>query len=584
MTLYPIRGVFFMRKKKSIIGISVVVALFMVLTGCGKANSEVAKPIDNIDDNEVVQPVEAPEEPIVTAGFADDLAVKSAPVVYPKATLQYSGATNIRANDASISSLAETLNLDGSIFTATYVKNSGSDVMYLRTDGIWMYGLKNESTKGNKLTISMASGYVIRSIDINFVEGYSSTAEISSGGSVIPGTNGHYAINGNSFMIFVNDGAVSENIQVRFTSVSIEYEFPTAQEIIEYGLKTTASLSYQYEKEEINILDSIDKAFTSVGGSYAEWSGKVGDSTIVYAGNVSGRNGYININTTNSNSGIISTSNETAYHAKKVILNWNTDTNLARVVEVYGKNTAYASASELFDDENKGTLIGSMAYNAKDELTNQSTLVINAEYKYIGIRSHSDALYLNSVEIQWGEAPTYEYSDVAIRFGNLMEQSIWTRLNAESTIKGYGVMLSTEDYLSGGKIKDWYTNNSLAAVEEDDLNEAIATACGENVGAVKNFYTKITGEKTNPAEATAGQKGDLDGEFYIWNLYKNISTSPDNRSLNYTAVAYIRTASGIVFLKETTASVKSLANDLISTDSYDEESFDGSLNDLANLA
>ena len=571
-----------MKKRNNLLALTTsILAFFLTLVGCGKAKSEnnVVSQDQPISSSSIEK--EAKTDKTRISRETGDLVPKAAPLVYPTATLRYTGLSNIRANDAGITSLAETLNLDKTIFSATYVKNSGSDVMFLRTDGIWMYGLKNESTKGNKLTITMSSGYNIRFIDIDFIEGYSSTAEISSSGDVKTGTNGRYEINGNSFVIFVNDGAVSENLQVRFNSIVIEYELPTTQEAIEYGLTTSSSLSYQYDKDETNVVDTINKTFTGIAGSYTDWSGKIGESTIVYAGYASGRNGYLNLNTSGDVSGIVSTSNSTGFFAKKIVLTWNTATVSGRTIDVYGKDTSYASASDLYNGETQGSLLGSLEYNKKDE-ENKTTLIISSSFDFIGIKSRSDALYLDSIDIQWGTSPVYDYSNVAIRFGNLMEQSLWDDLNAESTIKGYGVMLSTPGYLDGKEIKEWYADNSMPAVDEDDLDAAIATACGENANAVKNFYTKITGEKTNPAEATAAQKSDLEGDYYIWNLYKEIATS--DIKAQFTAVAYIRTISGIVFLRETTASAKGLAADLIDNDVYADDSFDGSLHELANLA
>ena len=577
-----------MRKKKSIIGISVVATLFMALAGCGKANDEVIQEhINNIDDNGVAQQVEAPEEPIITTGFTGDLFTKrNAQVVYPTATLHYTGDSDVNATNGNVTEL---LGLDSLIFTATYARNNGSSAMGLKTSAIWMYGYKQDSVKGNKLTVSIASGYLIKSIFIDFVEPEKSNmAEISSGGSLKEETNGSYVINSDSFMIFINNSTVDVNTPIKFRSIVIEYVLPTARETIEFGLTTDTSLSYNYSKEGNGSIDTLNRGNTydlseeSTSG-YKNWSNSAFDTHVSYIGNTNSTYNSINLRTDGKTSGIITTSNTDNHDIKVITINWNTNTTDGRTVQVYGQNDPYSAASDLYAAGTQGTLIGSASYNESDPIK-QSTIEIVGSYKYIGIKSSSGALFIDSLNIQWGVIPVYSYSNVAIRFGNMIEQNLWADLSAESTIKGYGVMLSTPGYLNGSKIKEWYSDNSLASIGEDDLNDAIASACGANTGAVKNFYTKITGEKTNPAEATVEQKDGLEGDYYIWNLYKNISTSPDHRLTEYTAVAYIRVESGIVFLKETTASVKGLANDLINSAAYDETSFDGSLNNLANLA
>lgn len=571
------------RKRLLTIGATGILAFMLVLAGCGKAEPNNDKAVSQeqpISSSKVEE--EAKPDKTKISKETGDLAPKAAPLVHPTATLRFAGESNVRATNGQ--DVTTSLNLTDPPFTAVFLTNSGKYNMYMRTDGIWMYGLAGNSAKGNKLTITMAAGYVIKTITIDFIEGYSEAAEVSAGGDVVTGLNGRYTINANSFVLLANAGASESDLQVRFNSILIEYEFPTAEEMIEYGLTTSSSLSYSYTKDLDVANDVLDRGLTesTTANSYKDWSGKTDESGIVFAGNSAGGNNSIQLRTTND-SGVITTANSSPLFVKSITIHWNSNTSASRRIDVYGKDTAYSATSDLFDDEKKGDLLGSSSFTVNGE-SKEETINVDGFYKFIGLRAFTGAVYLDSISICWETVPDYSYSNVAIRFGNLMEQSLWTRLNAESTIKGYGVMLSTPGYLGENEIKTWYANNSLAAVDEDGLDDAIATACGANIGAVKNFYTKITGEKTNPAVATAAQKGALEGDYYIWNLYKNISTEPDNRKTSYTAVAYIRVASGIVFLRQTTASAKSLAADLIDNDVYADDSFDGSLHELANLA
>ena len=157
---------------------------------------------------------------------------------------------------------------------------------------------------------------------------------------------------------------------------------------------------------------------------------------------------------------------------------------------------------------------------------------------------------------------SYEFDDVAIRFGGLVSVEMWNRLNSESTIIGYGVMLSTTVHVNsnGGQLKALSINGSTVVV----------------------FEKSVPGDKEHPVLASAEQKGNLIGDYYIWNLYNNVPSGFLTASL--TAVTYIKTSSGNVYFKQVTTSVKGLAQDMIASDAYDEDSLDGSLNYLANLA
>ena len=197
---------------------------------------------------------------------------------------------------------------------------------------------------------------------------------------------------------------------------------------------------------------------------------------------------------------------------------------------------------------------------------------------------------LSSLSYRYSEDNgNYTYSNVAIRFGAMLSQDLWESLDAESNIQGYGVILSTETYLNGDSIKGLYD-----IAYSGDVDDAMDELC--EGGNVKNFYTSLTSKgATHPDEANAAQKGALEGTYYVWNLYKHVLDSQEGLTANqiktklmrnYVAVAYIRTANdGIIFFDEITASVKSLAQDLIDDDSngLTAESLEGSLGNLAGL-
>lgn len=325
-----------------------------------------------------------------------------------------------------------------------------------------------------------------------------------------------------------------------------------AAEVVE-SLETTSSLSYNYSKEGNGRVDKLTKANTRGNGTdYADWTLDT-LSGISYKGQSGGTNNSIQLRTNNSNSGIVTTANTNNHDVKRITIKWESHTAEDRAVEIYGSNSAYSAATDLYDDNTKGTLIDTLSVNDKD-LNGEETIEINTSYKYIGIKSSVDALYLESIDIQWGVLPVYTYSDVMIRFTGTITKTLWNRLNSESTITGYGVMISNDTTLSGSELKTHYNDSPL----------------NSNI----RIYPSA---QATPAE--------LDANNYVWNLRKMVANTTERLTTNYVAVAYIVTDNdGVVFFGEETASVKSLAAAAVASDLYDEESFEGSLNHLANLA
>ena len=146
------------------------------------------------------------------------------------------------------------------------------------------------------------------------------------------------------------------------------------------------------------VTDKLDQSVTGVSGTtYTDFSDKTVSSDAVYAGQCAGSNESIQLRSKNSNSGVITT--KSGGTAKKIVVTWESHTAAERVLSVYGSNTAYTAATDLYDEAKQGTLIGDIAYAAATE--GVSTLEIEDEYAYIGFRSKDGAMYLTSVEITW---------------------------------------------------------------------------------------------------------------------------------------------------------------------------------------
>ena len=153
--------------------------------------------------------------------------------------------------------------------------------------------------------------------------------------------------------------------------------------------------------------DAITLDDTGVSGtSYSAWTNLSKTSDAVYAGNNAGGNSAIQLRTNNSNSGIVSTTS--GGKIKKVVIAWNSNTTAGRIVDVYGSTSAYTAATNLYATATQGTLLGSLSYD-----DNETELTISGDYDYVGLRSRSGALYLNSVTFTWstGSGSSTETSD-----------------------------------------------------------------------------------------------------------------------------------------------------------------------------
>ncbi len=147
------------------------------------------------------------------------------------------------------------------------------------------------------------------------------------------------------------------------------------------------------------VSDTLNRSTTGITGTnYTNWSGKTGASGAVYAGNSAGGNNSIQLRSSNSNSGIYTTTSGGTL--SKVTVVWNSNSTNGRTIDIYGKNSAYSGAANLYNQSSQGTKLGSIVYGSSTELT------ISGNYTHVGVRSNSGALYLTSITFDWVQSST----------------------------------------------------------------------------------------------------------------------------------------------------------------------------------
>ena len=164
----------------------------------------------------------------------------------------------------------------------------------------------------------------------------------------------------------------------------------------------------------------------------------------------------------------------------------------------------------------------------------------------------------------------YSFSSVTIRFRAIVNKTLLDELEAESNVTSFGVLLTTDSFLTFmgvNDLKDFY-----GSADNIDVFDFVSA-------------------KNMPSLLEAADYDYLSEDSYCWNFRKDIDTSgtdeEDKLELmeEYVAVAYVVTEKdGVIFLNQNQpASAKSLAQDAIDNGGYNASSFDGSLGYLANL-
>lgn len=270
-------------------------------------------------------------------------------------------------------------------------------------------------------------------------------------------------------------------------------------------------------------------------GAYKDFSGVTKTSGAVYAGNSAYKDGSIQLRSDKSNSGIVTTTS--GGRISQIIITWDNSTANGRQIDVYGNTNPYTSAADLYGtagNTNQGELIGSLAKG-------ETTLTIEGNYPYVGIRSKSNALYIKDITFVWEKVSepttgsfsitdagfaTY-YTDKAFVMPENVQGGIVTKANKETnqlTISynyqpGTVVPAKTPIVLKGEKGD--YTVNYTTSEETAPAGNMLYGA--ENVDA--DGMTFVKGTNVKYYKLALGNDGKCG--FY-WG-------APDGAAFEYTA-------------------------------------------------
>ena len=163
---------------------------------------------------------------------------------------------------------------------------------------------------------------------------------------------------------------------------------------------------------------------------------------------------------------------------------------------------------------------------------------------------------------------SYDISDVAIRFGGMIEKDEWDELNTNFGIEAFGVMLSDANLIEQRVDEKIANEGSFDDAVLDDKTYSMVKDTD-----IKVFYDYLSSGR-EPAEQ---------GNYYFWNLYKMVNATEIGFKRQYTATAFILTSDGdVVFFDEITTSAAKLADELATNDNV-VEATDGSICYIASF-
>ena len=228
------------------------------------------------------------------------------------------------------------------------------------------------------------------------------------------------------------------------------------------------------------VVDVLNYAFTGISGSsYTNWSGKTGASGAVYAGNSYANNSisYIQLRTTSSNSGIVTTTS--GGKVRSITIAWASNTGDGKTLDVYGKSSAYSAATDLYGN-NKGTKIGTLTKGQSN------TLTITGNYEYIGMRSTSGAIYITQLEITWetgeGGGSTPEPATPVLSVNP-------TTLSFDAAAGSKTVTCTIENEVSGQNVTATSSNTSWLTTSVS--GKTVTVTATANTGAARNATVTI---------------------------------------------------------------------------------------------
>ena len=242
-----------------------------------------------------------------------------------------------------------------------------------------------------------------------------------------------------------------------------------------------------WKSATVDIISFATTGVSSGSSTYTDWSNKTLTSSAVYAGSSAGQNDAIQIRSKNGDSGVYTTAS--GGQLAKVCVEWNSNTLDGRTLEIYGKKSAYTVASDLFDGEKQGTLLGTIVKGTSTELT------ISGDYTFVGMKSNDGALFMDIISVYWGDVAPVDPDKTT------QETSIESVSSTTVPLEGAS---ATFNVVSNGP---WTiaSNQTYATVSVSETD--VVTVTFDNLGSGQRDATiTVTPAQGTPQSVTITQK------------------------------------------------------------------------------
>ena len=267
-----------------------------------------------------------------------------------------------------------------------------------------------------------------------------------------------------------------------FSNLIVTNTYTPTQDITLYAVFSKGGSGAEY------VTDTLTHDFIGTAGtSYVNFNNKTQTSDAVYAGNSAGGNTSIQLRSGTSNnstqhSGIISSESGGSLYSIK--LKWNDNNAVDRTVLIYTSDTVIESVNDMYGYS-----------RAKDSISyGDENLLLLQNKPYIGIRSKSGALYLDTIFITWSSS-SVEYSlspvcgDVALDTIYFNEDTI--RLKEGQTQE---LRVQYRPNNTTNKIVSWASlNTGVATIDSTGVGTGLITAMAKGETVV--FAMSEEGEK-----------------------------------------------------------------------------------------
>ena len=314
-----------------------------------------------------------------------------------------------------------------------------------------------------------------------------------------------YANNEDNF-----DFSPEDDLKTTDTSVTIQYNGVSTTQAI-----TVTSGSIQPGDDVTDTLTRETTGVTSGSTSYSSWSGKTGTSGAVYAGNSAGGNNAIQLRSSNSNSGIVTTTS--GGYCTKIDVVWQSGTSTGRTLVVYGKNSAYSAASDLYNSSTRGTELGTIVYGTSSSIT------ISGNYQYVGLKSSSGALYLSSVTFTWSTQSGS--SDPTLTSITLNTTNVTTSFEVGDTFNYTGLVVTAHYSDSSSEVIS--TGYTVSSPDMSTSGQKTITVVYSGVQAT--YTITVTGTSPQPS----GDYSLTSGSPYMNGVPYKMYFYSTNKSNNY---------------------------------------------------